>query len=273
MVALKAAQQSENQRGRHDHHCANLERRRRAEGERRHGAEPATNERHRRHGAPRCRVISESGSRGSSSRRSRVVELLCERLDQVERGDHQHHARQDEQRRASRSTRRRREGPAARPMTSVPAIRARRPVQQALPIAPPDRVPMQSRRSRSRSQGRRRGLSEASWRRSNTTERTSWIEAEKRSSAVSWARRRAASSDRPPTRSRPSRPGRRARARPRAAASQAVAPLCSGRVASTPSIVAGELFTPSRRSASVQAKSMVPIVPAGSWPQPPAGGD
>ena len=163
-----------------------------ADGEHQSGAQ-----RHRR----RRQVAAEQRLRfeGQQLESGRVVALLGERLDQVERGDEEQqpgHDKEDDARRPGRD----RDGAGGGGQDQDPDDPHRRPTQQSLPVATPDRMESPER---SRSQGLRRGCSEASWRRSRTTVRRSLTEAEKRSSAASEARRRAASRRMPPTPSRP----------------------------------------------------------------------
>ena len=91
--------------------------------------------------------------------------------------------------------------------------------------------------------------------------RRSWTEAEKRISATSSARRRAASRPSPPIPRRPAASAARASTAP-SAASKALVPCWSGSVARSPSIVVGELFQPWARSSADQTTRTTPIAPA-----------
>ena len=148
-----------------------------------------------------------------------MVDLLGERLDQVERGDEEERPGQGEEDRGLAEAGDRDAARGDRDQDDA-ADPHHRPAQEALPVAAPDRV-LEAGPPPRRSQGLRRGCSEASWRRRRITVRRSWTEAEKRISATSSARRRAASSPSPPIPSRPAASAARVSSAP-SAASQAL---------------------------------------------------
>ena len=203
---------------------------------------------HRRPPAPSRWRRSSARGRAAAARAGSGGRFLGERLDQVERGDEQQQAGQDEEDGVEPSRPPTARPPAATPATRTPDDPHQRPAQEALPVAPPDRV-AERRRAQAQPGPPPRALGGQLAAQQDRPCGGPGPRPRSASRRPAAARRRAASRARPPIPSRPTARQRRASADPDAPPADRSAPCWSGNVARSPSIVVGELVQPSARSA------------------------